>query len=681
MSQKIYSENLQLSLDTFTQRMYLLNKADRPKLIAKIVLQWTKAQPLLTKKLLQYLLHLDKKIIAGEESRVIEKVIFNKLLKEFKHDDLTLKIRKTLYQRNLENILEENNYRIDANIDIYLCNLQKKLGLSDRECQSIKYEYPIYRRGNSKANYNKTNHPNSNHRQPLLADSNLVNSDFTADTDYVPHFDKESFVDLDPQTTNDKTFSKAWLGLLLIIPLLFIAIKKLPPLTNSARDVGKYADLQQQKLCVDLGTRRSPRMSLGEKLLTKDYSHLSAYSSTALYEGANAFGRCEFSAAEQKYQKTLALDKNNPEALIYYNNSRAIASEHFKIAVSVPLGNKPDIAWEILRGVAQAQSQINQQGGIKNKQLLIQVADDDNDPYIVKQIAKQLAADNKVLAVIGHNDSNSSLTAANIYQENKLVAISPTSTSTKLSGVGSYILRTIPSVSVLASKLADYASDKSLTKVAFCSDPTDSASNSFIQEFKFQMKENGGEIKQIGCDFSQDNYQADLMVDKAIAQGADTILVAPSVNNLDRAIALARVNQKRLPLLGNHSLYTNTTIESGQDALAGIVIPVPWLSDPQTNGDFSQATKKYWGGEVNWRTAMAYDATEAIIQGLQTSRTRFGLQSALTKPKFEVDGVTGKFHFERGDRFGKVELVKIAKSPQNSSRYEFSKLKMDNEDE
>ena len=484
----------------------------------------------------------------------------------------------------------------------------------------------------------------------------------------------------DRESLNNRILSKICLSLLLGLPLLFVAIKKFPPLTNPVEDISKYANFQQQKLCIDLQTRESPRMSLGEKLLTKDYSNLSDSGSMALYEGANAFARCEFSAAEQKFQKSLASDKNNPEALIYYNNSQAIAQKHLKIAVSVPLGSKPNIAWEILRGVAQAQSEINKQGGIKNRQLLIQVASDDNDPFIVEQVAKQLAADNKILAVVGHNDSNSSLTAANIYQHNKLVAISPTSTSTKLSGIGTYILRTIPSVSALASKLADYASGKSLSKVAVCFDPTDSASKSFIQEFRFQLKDNGGEIKQIGCDLSQDNDRANLMVDKAISQGVDAILVAPSVNNLERAIEIARVNQKRLPLLGNHSLYTNTTLELGKGAISRMVIPAPWLSDSQANQSFYRSTQQYWGGGVNWRTAMAYDATEAIIQGLQTSRTRSGLQSTLTQPDFQVNGATGKFYFEQGDRFGKVELAQIAKSGKGKARYKFSKLKSDEED-
>ena len=82
--------------------------------------------------------------------------------------------------------------------------------------------------------------------------------------------------------------------------------------------------------------------------------------------------------------------------------------------------------------MAQAQ-EINQQEGIRGKQLLIQIISDDNDPTVVREIAPQLVADSQILAVIAHNDSNASLAGSDIYQEQGLVMISPTSSSTKLS--------------------------------------------------------------------------------------------------------------------------------------------------------------------------------------------------------------------------------------------------------
>ncbi len=675
MRQNLHPEKLQVSLDTFVQKMELLKRADNPKLVSKIVMKWTKGQALLTKQLLQYVLQSNQRIDEGEEASAVERVIRNRLIKEFKKDNLTLDIRKKLYSKDIENLLEGNNRLLRDEDKIFLLKLQKSLGLTDKQAQAVSVgkigldSYFITDQNNSLANYQ-----NSIYKPSIVKPKEFV---FTESLGICEESDLmiQSFLDAEIERKPKKQFDKRWL-LLWLIPFLFLSFKSFDWAKKYRVAVDNDSNLEQQKLCVDLASRQSPRMSLGEKLLTKPSNQLNPNRTMASYEGMAAFARCEFSAAQNKYQESLEINKNNPEALIYHNNSQAIAGEHFKIAVSIPLGSKPDIAWEILRGVAQAQTEVNQQGGINQKLLLVQIVNDDNDPHVVEQLARQLAADKNILAVVGHNDSNSSIAGAKIYEEEKLVMISPTSTSTKLSGMGSHIMRTIPSVDALASKLANYASAKSLTKIALCADSQDSASKSFAQEFIEQNTQNGGQIQKINCDFAQAEFQPDSVVDRAIAQNADAILLAPSVNKMDRAIAIARANQQQLPLLGNHSLYTYETIESGQNAIAGMVIPSPWLSDDSDGSSFTQTAMQYWGGKVNWRTAMAYDAVGAITQGLQQSSDRSSLHSVLTQSNFSVNGATGKFHFQQGDRLGQVQLAYIKKSSGNNEQYQFSKLKL-----
>ena len=108
-----------------------------------------------------------------------------------------------------------------------------------------------------------------------------------------------------------------------------------------------------------------------------------------------------------------------------------------------------------------------------------------------------------------------------------------------------------------------------------------------------------------------------------------------------------------------------------------MVLSPPWLPETIANNDFTQTSNELWGGKVNWRTAMAYDATKAIAQGLESSDTRAELQSGLTKSDFWIDGATGKFRFQQGDRLGKAQLASIVESEQNIDKYEFVKLDID----
>ncbi|WP_019507991.1 ABC transporter substrate-binding protein [Pleurocapsa sp. PCC 7319] len=686
MQQNLFPEKLLQSLDEFVQQMHRLNKADNPKLIVKIVTNWTQAQPLLTKKLLQYLLQSEHKICRGQERIAVKKIILNKLIKEFEQDKLTLEIRKRLYQEELNTVIKCDKSIITNKDRYYLIKLQNKLGLSTQQCQAVKKQIltikssQAFRQNNDLFDNQKVKckqvKSDFYKAQTTNKKSIETTSDPTSNYQQVRFTNQKVFIE-NKQSDVVKLQPKKWSWLLLGIPFLSLFIKGFGWNKNSQLNIANNHSLQQQDICVDLTSSQSPRMSLGNKLLSQEYNHLQPQSKITLNEGIAAFSRCEFSTARNKFQQSLGSDINNPEALIYANNAQAITQENFMIAVSVPLGSKPKVAWEILRGVAQAQAEINRQGGLQERLLLVEIVNDDNDPEIVRQVAKKLAADKNVLAVVGHNDSDSSLAASEIYQKYGLVMVSPTSSSTKLSGAGSYILRTTPSVAIMANTLADYALSKSSNKIAVCLDSESSASTSFAQEFMKAVHQDYGEIAPVKCDFAQSNFNPQKVVERAIAENADALLLAASVKGIKPAIAVAKVNQQRLPLFGTHSLYTFETIQQGKDTVAGMVLTAPWLADKTKNYDFTQTAMEYWGGQVNWRTAMAYDATVAIIQGLEQSDTRSELQSALTHSNFLVDGATGVFYFEQGDRLGEVQLAQITQSALNPRKYEFSRLNLD----
>ena len=190
--------------------------------------------------------------------------------------------------------------------------------------------------------------------------------------------------------------------------------------------------------------------------------------------------------------------------------------------------------------------------------------------------------------------------------------------------------------------------------------------------------EGGGEISAVECNFSQGNFQPQILIEQIISQNANALLLVPSITQRSQAIAIAQANQQRLPLLGNHSLYTFETIQQGKDAVAGMIVPSPWLPNTTPNNNFSATSMKYWGGKVNWRTAMAYDATASIIQGVQHSstHTRSELHSILTQSNFVIHGASGRFRFEHGDRHGKVQLASIQQSINNPGELKFSYIQL-----
>lgn len=414
------------------------------------------------------------------------------------------------------------------------------------------------------------------------------------------------------------------------------------------------------------------RISLANKVLIR------ADNSPDKQAGVVAFAQGDFATAIDKFSSSLQMHRNDPEGWIYLSNAKAAQTGNaIKIATIVPIGGNLNVSREILRGVAQAQYEVNNTGGIGGKLLQVEIANDDNNPEVATQIATALVKDASIVAAIGHNSSDASIAAAPIYQQGGLVMISPTSVARNLSGIGSYVFRTTPSARFLASTLASYAViDARKTNIAICSDTKAEASKSFKEEFIAAVFEKGGKITNTNCDFAAADFDPEEIASQAISDGADSLFLAPSVDKLNQAVDVARANKGRLPLLGSHTMYAFDTLQQGQADFNGMVLAVAWHPEAIPGNQFALKAKKFWGGAGSWRTAMAYDATVAAIAGLKSGNSREQLQKALSNSGFSINGATGRVKFlPTGDRNTAGTLVKIRPGKISGTGYDFAPFK------
>jgi branched-chain amino acid transport system substrate-binding protein len=410
------------------------------------------------------------------------------------------------------------------------------------------------------------------------------------------------------------------------------------------------------------------RISFGNQIL------LASQTTAAKQAGVQAFANGNYQAAAQNFQASLQQNRNDPETIIYLNNATASNGSFLKIAVSVPIGTNPNIAQEILRGVAQAQDEVNNRGGINQVKLQVEIVNDDNNPEVVREVAKTLTKDPSILAVIGHNASTASLEAAPIYEQEKLVMVTPTSFANNLSGFGSYIFRTIPNISVMAAPLAEYAVKTGKTNIAICYDSQAPDNISFKDEFVASLTAAGGKLVPTVCDFSLPSFNPESAIADAVSKGAQGLMLAPHIDRIDRAISLAGINRGKLSLYGSTTMYTFQTLKDGQKDVDGLVLPVPWHPETNPGSRFPENSRQRWGGIVNWRTATSFDATQAVIAGLRQSNTRFGLQQALRNTSFSTPGASEDVKFlPTGDRAGKPILVQVTQG--GSTGYNFVPLR------
>ena len=412
------------------------------------------------------------------------------------------------------------------------------------------------------------------------------------------------------------------------------------------------------------------RASLPDRLSEGALS-LFANPSDLKMQGISAYADGDYAGAIASLEAALDETPNDPEAFIYLNNARVGEQPAHTLAVVAPVGNTSEIGLEILRGAGHAQQGFNQAVGGEGIPIKILIANDDNDPEIAKSVAAELAKRSDVLGVLGHYSSGVTLAAAPVYSQGQLPLVSAISTSVELSGFSPYIFRTVPSDSFAATALARHMLEGlNAQKAVLYYDSNSAYSLSLKNEFTTSVFSDGGEvIMEYDLALANDAAQ---QIASAKAQGADVVMLAASTGTRETALAvMAAVNQE-LPLLGGDDLYHPQVLETGGTDAEGLIVAVPWhvLSDP--NSEFVAEASQLWGGDVSWRSAMAYDAIASLSAALTENPSREGVRNALQGANFSAEGATGEVRFlPSGDRNRAAQLVQVQPGNRSGLGFDF----------
>jgi len=386
-------------------------------------------------------------------------------------------------------------------------------------------------------------------------------------------------------------------------------------------------------------------------------------------KGTEAIAQHHYSQAVD-YLERAWKNSTDPETLIYLNNARIGDDKAREVAISVPIdddGNTIFFGMEMLRGYAQFQDKINDNGGINGTPLKLTIVNDQDDPRIATELANKLAEREELLAVTGHWSSSTSLAAVPIYDQNQLPFVAPVSTNTAIAGMSDYVFRTVPDNTVVAETMVDYATDHlQAEQLTVFFDSNSTYSLSLKRELTTTMKENSIPVQ---CDFNQ--RLIGNCLNRSRQKNVDALVLIPGTNTISIALHVINANSQEFPLIGDiGNLYGIRTLEAGGNDAVGMAIPLPWHIEKPKNQAFVEKARKLWGGSVNWATAMTYDAMSAIAQGLkrlQEDPTREGLKQALSAKDFSAPGVVEPVEFlPSGDRDG--ELIMVEVQPRDDSR-------------
>jgi len=298
------------------------------------------------------------------------------------------------------------------------------------------------------------------------------------------------------------------------------------------------------------------------------------------------------------------------------------------------------------KGIQLATEEINAQGGINGRKVVLYQEDDRSDAQEARSAVTKLIQRDHVVAVLGEVASSRSLAAAPICQESKIPMISPSSTNPQVTQVGDYIFRVCFIDPFQGAVMAKFAAETLRVKrVAVLTDVKNDYSVGLAQYFKETFTQLGGQIvAEKSYSEGDPDFRAQLTAIKAA--NPEAIFVPGYYSEVGTIARQARELGIRVPFLGGDGWDSPKLIEGAGNALEGSYFSNHYShesTDPAVQGFVRKFKQRYNGQVPDALAALGYDAANILFDAIQRagSTDPSKIRDALAQTK-DFPGVTGK---------------------------------------
>lgn len=333
--------------------------------------------------------------------------------------------------------------------------------------------------------------------------------------------------------------------------------------------------------------------------------------------------------------------------------------------VSIPFGEA------VLNGATMAVEEINAERGINGRPLVLDVKDDEMERERAIEVATQFRDEAKVVAVIGHANSGTTIAAADIYNHprNGVLEISPTATSPELSGKGEWTFRVCPTDLHQGDALADWAYTGLGRRRAAIIYVNDEYGRGVLNAFAPAFEKLGGTIiarDPFLASLQESETTFDPYIERAQRAGMDALILVGVGGEVSGILRAARRLGFTGPIMGADGL---TDLVAEGDVAEGVYMTSAFLADNPTDAvrDFVRRYTERFGEMPSDRAALTYDAVKLVARGLrEVGADRRALRDYIaavgtTVPAFE--GVTGTISLNAdGDVVGKEMAVGVIRN-------------------
>ena len=291
--------------------------------------------------------------------------------------------------------------------------------------------------------------------------------------------------------------------------------------------------------------------------------------------------------------------------------------------------------------------------------LQLDAQDDAADPRTATQVAQKLV-DDKVVAVVGHVNSGTSIPASRIYNDAGVVEISPSATNPAytLQGFKS-TYRVVATDAQQGPALANYAVKTLKLKSVAVVDDSTAYGEGFANEFEKTAKALGLNI--ISHDASSDkavDFRA--ILTKIKGENPDAIVYGGVDGAGGALVKQARQLGIKAKIFGGDGMCTEMLAQLAGDAVENVVCSQPSVALEKMPGGaaFQARYVKRFGQPIQTYAPYAYDAVNVIIDAMKRADSTSPQQILTAMPMTDYKGVIGTVSFDsKGDlRHGAVSI-------------------------
>jgi branched-chain amino acid transport system substrate-binding protein len=312
-------------------------------------------------------------------------------------------------------------------------------------------------------------------------------------------------------------------------------------------------------------------------------------------------------------------------------------------------GRVADLGISGRNGAILAVETKNGSGGIHGRPVELIVRDDKQDQETAVAVDRELVGLG-VDAILGHMTSSMSMAAVHVVNESTTVMVSPTTTTTYLSGNDDSFFRVTATTAEYASKMAQYLKKElGLDTVAVVYDSGNKAyTESWFDDFRKEFLSLGGRMVNVEAFRSGPGVHFYDLAVAALAPAAEGLVVIASA--MDTAMICQQVRKmgSRITIAAAEWAATERLVGLGGAAVEGIIVSQFFDRENAEEGftSFRRRYRERFGGEPGFAAVNAYDAAMVVMEAVELRKEGESLKGTILRVG-TFEGIQGPVKIDR----------------------------------